>query len=177
MNHEKKEYCMCDGAGTCTGCTLFMCKNCGAAEGTLPTHCPGVFLTGKQEDDIYKGKLDFKEGQGIILTEEIDYLDEDGYPTDEALDKIKNWEIKDFSELEKIFDFVGDLWSYPEYWRVKTSLTNWETGQGLKQYTISTGGWSGNESLIGAMQDNPILWGMTWISSRRGGHYEFEVKI
>ena len=38
---------------------------------------------------------------------------------------------------------------------------------------ISTGGWSGNEDLIGAMQNNAMLWIMTWVSSRRGGHYTF----
>jgi len=41
---------------------------------------------------------------------------------------------------------------------------------------VSTGGWSGNEELIGAMRMNFILWSQWWWSSRRGGHYVFARK-
>jgi len=40
-------------------------------------------------------------------------------------------------------------------------------------WELHTGGWSGNEEIIRAMQDNRVWWGMFWESSRRGGHYEF----
>lgn len=38
----------------------------------------------------------------------------------------------------------------------------------------STGGWSGNESIIGAMQKNRMVWNFLWEQSRRGGHYVFD---
>ena len=43
-------------------------------------------------------------------------------------------------------------------------------------YTVyfATGGWSGNESIIHAMQEN-IMWKLRWISSHRGGKYGFEL--
>ena len=42
---------------------------------------------------------------------------------------------------------------------------------------ISTAGWSGNESIIYAMQNNKsMLWNLTWVQSRRGGHHIFELK-
>lgn len=42
------------------------------------------------------------------------------------------------------------------------------------RYTFSTGGWSGNEDLIRAMEQNWMIWSLTWVQSRRGGHYIFE---
>jgi hypothetical protein len=44
------------------------------------------------------------------------------------------------------------------------------------RFHISTAGWSGNESIIRAMEKNHMLWGFHWVQSRRGGHYIFELK-
>lgn len=63
--HEKLEYCDCDGAGTCNGCTLFMCKVCRGAECDLTTECPGVKITPEQSKAITNGSLDYVGGAWV----------------------------------------------------------------------------------------------------------------
>lgn len=91
-------------------------------------------------------------------------MDSDGYPDDDEISTIQNWSHSDFSGL---MEYIRKLWFYADfgYWR-----------QCGERYLISTAGWSGNETLIDAMRSNTIFWGLCWVSSRRGGHYEFIVK-
>lgn len=96
----------------------------------------------------------------------IEYA-EAGYPSETSLDIIRKWEIHDYAHL---MDFVRDIWKYADWGWTETPH---EKGGTL--YTISTGGWSGNEDIIGALQDNQMFWIMCWQSARRGGHFEFQV--
>lgn len=90
----------------------------------------------------------------------------DIYPTDEEIEKIRKWDYHDFNGL---MEFVRDRWSYPQYW--------YELKKNNKtRYEISTGGWSGNEDLIQALEENMIFWSMCWEFSKRGGRYGFLVK-
>lgn len=86
----------------------------------------------------------------------------DGYPEEEELDKIRTWTGKP----HELFDFIRSIW-----W-----ANEWGFHQDGNKYSLSTGGWSGNESIIAAMRENQIFWLMYWESSRRGGHYTFEVR-
>lgn len=109
-----------------------------------------------------------------LITKEK-FLDEDGYPTDDALTIIKLWH---WDDIPGWFKFIENIWH----------LRSWGWSEGVfpeasgfdiadkqrYQYHISTAGWSGNEDLIRAMQDNDMMWHMTWVQSRRGGHYIFE---
>lgn len=90
-------------------------------------------------------------------------MNEDGYPEEDELKQIQEWDWKDSIGL---LEFVRERWMYADcgYWE-RDGLT----------YRISTGGWSGNESLIAALQENRPVWMFCWQSSRRGGHYEFEI--
>ena len=97
-----------------------------------------------------------------------EYLDEDGYPTEEALIEIENWS---YNDPQGWFDFIQSIW-YLRSW----GWTQERIQVHSLEYRISTAGWSGNENIIRAMQENPILWSDTWVQSRRGGHYIFEVK-
>ena len=94
-----------------------------------------------------------------------EYLDEDGYPTDDTLKKITEW---DWKHTDKLFELLRKLWAYNEYW------TQTDNGENIT-YNISTMGWSGNESIIDALEENYIIWHFTWIQTRRGGHYIFEL--
>lgn len=91
-------------------------------------------------------------------------MNENEYPTEDELKKITEWPYPDFDGLMK---FVESLWMYAEegYWK--------REGQ---RYSISTGGWSGNEEIIGAMQQNIMFWTMCWYQSQRGGHYVFHIR-
>ena len=101
-------------------------------------------------------------------------LDEHGYPTEEAIELIKNWDANDPIGL---MEFVKQCWWMPEWgWHEKKEKDD-VFDREVIAYLVSTGGWSGNEELIGAMRSNHIFWMMCWYSSRRGGHFVFEVKV
>lgn len=95
-------------------------------------------------------------------------MDTDGYPTDQELARIRDWPIDNEGEIGRLLTFVRELWRYADagYWR-----------QRGRTYRISTAGWSGNESIIGALQGNRLFWLLCWQSSRRGGHYVFHIPM
>ena len=97
-------------------------------------------------------------------------FDDAGYPTDKTLDIIREWDDLTPSGRVALLDYVQEAWRYPE--RVDRWVGNEE--KKLIQYNFSTGGWSGNEDLIGALMDNNVFWLLCWHSSRRGGHYTFQ---
>jgi hypothetical protein len=94
----------------------------------------------------------------------LEERDEDGYPTEELLDAITNWpHQKGFTALMEV---IRRNWNW----------NHMMFEQEGNKYSCSTGGWSGNESLISALKANKdFFWTLCWVSSRRGGHYEFEV--
>lgn len=113
-----------------------------------------------------------------LMAEDKDYLDEDGYPTDHALDLIQAWP---WSDPKGWFDFIKELWAYRDWGWTETEggVDDWTEQQipvTTTRFHISTAGWSGNESIIRAMEKNDMLWHFHWVQSRRGGHYIFELK-
>ena len=101
-------------------------------------------------------------------------LDEDGYPTDGALELIENWTYEDPTGW---LVFIRSIWHLRSWgWSESIAVSESFRKQEVYRYDISTAGWSGNEDIIRAMQKNHILWHETWYSSRRGGHYVFEVE-
>jgi hypothetical protein len=61
--------------------------------------------------------------------------------------------------------FVRSCWKYAD----------WGWTQEGRRFAIFTGGWSGNEELIGAMQENFVFWAICWEWSHKGGHFEFQL--
>jgi hypothetical protein len=102
-------------------------------------------------------------------------FDADGYPTDETLDRITTWPTDSFAAMHAAMDFAGRAWSYPKYWEVDPEFAAGEyVGQRpLRRYVFSTGGWSGNESIVAAIEANQMLQMLGAWSWRRGGHYEY----
>ncbi len=112
------------------------------------------------------------------LTDSEGFLDEDGYPTESCLKLISIWH---WSELESCFTFIKSIWHLASWgWCEEDGGHDTWLNQGvasnIHRYHISTAGWSGNESIIRAMQKNMMLWHSCWVQSRRGGHYIFELE-
>ena len=110
-----------------------------------------------------------------LMDQEDCGLDGDGYPTEAALDVIREWTFQ-MSDRE-LFDFIKSIWWMPDWSWKECEAIDERTGRKSYCYYISTGGWSGNESIIQAMQENKwMFWHMHWVQSRRGGHYIFELR-
>jgi hypothetical protein len=78
-----------------------------------------------------------------------------GYPTEDTLTVISNWPPNDY---EGWLDFCIKLWS--DYGSVRKTST---------KLVFTTGGWSGNEEIAGAM-DRHILFRILYLSCwKRGG--------
>jgi len=87
------------------------------------------------------------------------------YPHDSDLERIGAWDHRDCKGL---LAFVRSLWWMSDW--------GWQQNEEGTLYKISTGGWSGNESLVDAMNANRMFWSRCWQGSWRGGYYEFEVE-
>lgn len=88
-------------------------------------------------------------------------MTEDGdYPDDDEIQRIKDWPLEDVMGL---IEFVQSIWQWSDYAK--------RNGDKLE---LHTGGWSGNEKIVDALMGT-MFWMMCWESSRRGGHYYFEI--
>ncbi len=96
-------------------------------------------------------------------------FDPDGYPTEETLQTIESWDVLKEGILPLI-EFLREAWWIPDW--------GFDFKKGPKSFrlNLSTGGQSGNETVIGALQKSEF-WFLFWQSSRRGGHYVFKGRI
>ncbi len=92
-------------------------------------------------------------------------FDKDGYPTEETLKAIREWPTGN-EDHQRLLNFC--LFAWDEH------VGSWDSTDAGVAYSLSTGGWSGNESIIEAMQSNIAFWHRYWKSTTRGGHYVFE---
>lgn len=90
------------------------------------------------------------------------------YPDDDALARIRMWEFTDAQPFES---FMAYIKSVGQYWPDESF--GWREEPLTRTYHVSTGGWSGNESIIQSMRQNAVFWLLCWESSRRGGHFVF----
>jgi hypothetical protein len=90
-------------------------------------------------------------------------MTEEGYPSEQELETIEKWPLRDVFEL---LNFIDDLWQYKIDFRV------WD--KGILHYELHTGGWSGNEEIIEALKKNRFIdrFCVKWM---RGGHWYFEI--
>jgi hypothetical protein len=87
------------------------------------------------------------------------------YPEEADLKRIREWPLGDLFGLA---EFVGSIWHWPD-WGYKI------TGKRVKRMQLHTGGWSGNESIIEALEQT-TFWMVCWTRTDRGGHYYFVIR-
>lgn len=102
-------------------------------------------------------------------------LDDDGYPTDESLEAIRTCDWKNFPDL---LAQIKNIWAYGSFgWSGITAEVPKEAVPTLCSgvdddclwLRLATAGWSGNESIIGALDANHMFYSMHWYMSARGG--------
>ena len=105
-------------------------------------------------------------------------FDADGYPTDATLDRIRTWPIDTMGAAAAAMDFAGLAWSYPDCWSCEERWDDPDWPSHPKRvYRFSTVGWSGNESIVAAIEANQMLQMIGAWSWRRGGHYEYRFPL
>ena len=100
------------------------------------------------------------------------------YPTETELKQIKEWDITNSEDLLDIAQFVMVVWNWGEpYCKLSRRIKDrgFKEGEYYRKLTLSTGGWSGNEDLIGALMQNWLWWSMCFCSHHTGGHYVFRI--
>jgi len=86
------------------------------------------------------------------------------YPTGSELKIATEYQVTN-DNFHTFMDYIKSIWWCP----------NWGWTRDGGTYRISTGGWSGNEDVIGALMRNSVFWLMYWKQSRVGGHYIFSL--
>lgn len=96
-------------------------------------------------------------------------LDEHGYPDEASLKAIEKWDILK-QGVQGLLDLIEENSNWPDW---SFSIT----GKRVLRFEYHTGGWSGNEDVISALQRNILFFPMFWEKSTRGGHYYFRIKL
>ncbi len=100
--------------------------------------------------------------------------DQEGYPHNFELERIRGWDLKK-DGVEGLLDLIEECWHWPEFGFVKKSGFTHFLKKKCWKVECHTGGWSGNEDIIRALQEIDMFWLFYWVKSERGGHFYFEI--
>lgn len=104
--------------------------------------------------------------------------DENGYPTEEELKAFEKWKLPNIDVkgdcVHAGIDHVESIWWTPDWGFTLHEGREHLFRRKCMKLELHTGGWSGNEDVIGELQQT-WFWFMYWVKSIRGGHYYFEV--
>lgn len=97
------------------------------------------------------------------------------YPTEAQEDVIRRWGMEDGRPATpetwaSLLDYVKSLW-----WNPNWGWSEFDDGN-ERHYIVSTGGWSGNEGLVSALESNPLFGTFCFEANYRGGHYHWRVQ-
>jgi len=100
-------------------------------------------------------------------------MDKGIYPTDKELETIRNWDFYKKS-IQDFLQYIHRLW----HWADGPGWHGYDlTGKRVLKLSLHTGGWSGNERIIEAIEANIVFWVLYWQSSHCGGHYYFRIPL
>jgi len=94
-------------------------------------------------------------------------LDKNNYPDEQSLKEIAEWDILK-QGIRGLLVLVEENTNWPD-WAFSIK------GKRVLRFEYHTGGWSGNEDVINALQENILFWAMYWQKSEAGGHYYFRI--
>jgi hypothetical protein len=89
-------------------------------------------------------------------------LGDEGYPTEQELQRIRAWPMDDFRAL---MAYIKPRWEHYGSF-----------DQRGDRFRLATGGWSGNESIIDALEGNWMFQTLCPESWRTGGLYIYDVQ-
>lgn len=104
---------------------------------------------------------------------DFELLNENDYPTEECLYFIEHFEPENVEETELFINTILKPCWYNSEWGVEFKRKY----AGSRTLILHTGGWSGNEDIIGAILNNFYLKHtyMKYVKWTIGGHYYFDV--
>ncbi len=95
------------------------------------------------------------------------------YPSDAQLKVITNWQYT--MGWKNLVAYVEALWWTPSFgFSLSRGKAHIFDRQVIK-LQLHTGGWSGNEDIIDALQHNYMFWSMSFYKQIRGGHFWFDI--
>lgn len=121
-------------------------------------------------DEIWRLRPEVCERSRVLLSRpRFDGpLHEDQYPSEVVLEWIEGYDCYEHG-VGNLLSMVKRVWWRGD--RVRTAPAT--DGYRL---TLITGGWSGNEDVVTALQENWTFWPRFWERSERGGKHEFHIK-
>ncbi len=106
----------------------------------------------------------------------LELLDENGYPTEEVLSFLRGYYPSPSFNILSFVIFIRDCIWNNDCGRFELSKRK---RSGIYALTAMTGGWSGNEDIIRAIQDNRnIAFNAMFrhIAWKFGGYYKYEIR-
>ena len=115
-------------------------------------------------------------------------FDKDGYPSDETIKLIENWDAIPKESRRELWEFFvetfdenyGLLFQVTEEPPENCTRAHRKATAGCDDelethdvFYVATGGWRNNEAAINALGSNPMFWMVAWLASWRGGAYLF----
>lgn len=107
-------------------------------------------------------------------TPEFDLLCSEGYPTEEFISFLREWNCESPYSINDVLDMVEQAWEHRDLGFKRRRQRN-----GRQTIEMHTLGWSGNEEIIGAIISNIWLthFKLQYFKWITGGHYYFRLKL